>query len=222
MYKYWHSIVLTTALCIEISCVWWIPGEDLFLGFNYVLCINFYSSSNSKLLLRNEYDFSISRALASFEYCVCDACFCLPFVFVLFWIKAVAKAFIILILLCVVSAYSLYLALVLSSSSFFTVSSYFLEFYLWQFSEARVKVGFPWEELPVLSPGDWRHSWPHPPPPLETQLSFWGCLDLRLFQANTCIRSSLWLWVLIGAGVSPLHLAPRLRQVIVLLSSGVS
>lgn len=105
---------------------------------------------------------------------------------------------------------------------FLTVSSYFLEFYLWQFSVARVKVGFPWKELPVLFPGDWRHSWPHPPLPLETQLSTWGFLDLRLFQANTCIRSSLWLWVLIGAGVSPLHLAPRLRQVIVLLSSGVS
>lgn len=110
--RYWHSIVLATALCAEISCLWWIPERDLFLGFNYTLCVNFYRSSNSKLLLRNEHDFSMSRALAILEYCVCDACLCWPVISVLLWIKAVAKAFKVLILLSVVFAYSWCLAFV--------------------------------------------------------------------------------------------------------------
>lgn len=78
-------------------------------------------------------------------------------------IKAGATAFIVLILLSVF-ADSWYLAFmcVFFLFCFFlvlTVSSYFIDFNLWKFSEAKVKGGFPWREISrVLLPGDWRLS----------------------------------------------------------------
>lgn len=73
-------------------------------------------------------------------------------------IKAiVAETFIVLILFFLILAYSWCLSFV-CILLVLTVSSYFVEFYLQEFSEARVRVGSPGEELPVLLPGDWRHS----------------------------------------------------------------
>lgn len=156
---YIDSIVLATALWTEINCVWCTPGGDLLLCFNYASWINFYSSPNSKLLLRNKWDFTISRVPASSQGCVCDACLCLPFISIPFLIKAiVAKTFIVLILFSLILAYSWCLAFV-CILLVLTVSSYFVKFYLREFSEARVRLGSPGEELPVLLPGDWRRSW---------------------------------------------------------------
>lgn len=84
------------------------------------------------------------------------ACLCLPVVSVLFLIKAGATAFIVLIPLSVF-ADSWYLAFVCIFFFFsvLTVSSYFIDFNLWKFSEAKVKDGFPWREIScVLLPGD--------------------------------------------------------------------
>lgn len=103
--------------------------------------------------------FSIARVLARFGDRVCDGC-----VFVLacrrssvfdkgrsysFYSSDATLCFCLL----VVPGFRVYFIL------FLTVSSYFIDFNLWKFSEAKVKGGFPWREIScVLLPGDWRLS----------------------------------------------------------------
>ena len=76
----------------------------------------------------------------------------------------------------------------------------FLEFSQWQFW-GQSEGWPPGEELPVLLPGDWRHSWPQPTQPpgqLEIQLSTWGFLDLRLLWATNFCK--VWLVIMNSCG----------------------
>lgn len=134
--------------------------------------------------------FSIARVLASFGYRVCDGCMfvlacCLSSAFdkgrsYSFYSSDSTVCFCWLLVPC----FCVCVFLVL------TVSSYFVDFNLWKFSEAKVKGGFPWREISrVHLPGDWRLSWPLEP--LETQLSAWGFLDLKSFLATNLCKG--WL-----------------------------